>query len=75
MALLRQGITDVQVSSRWPESLELSKLPVLLIRPRDNPANPGTSGSVNIGSNASLLLQKEGKTEYAVVNGFLYKIQ
>ena len=73
MALLREGITDVQVST-WPESLELSKLPVLLIRPKSNPASPGSSGLINLGSSVSILLQKEGKTEYAVVNGFLHKV-
>ncbi|HPH18215.1 MAG TPA: M14 family zinc carboxypeptidase [Haliscomenobacter sp.] len=74
LALLRQGITDVQVST-WPESLELSKLGVLLIRPRPNPANPGSSTAINLGSGGSILLQKDGKTEYAVVNGFLIKVQ
>lgn len=73
MALLRDGFTDVQVSS-WPESLELSKLPVLLIRPKSNPASPGNSGLINLGSSGSILLQKDGKTEYAVVNGFLHKV-
>ncbi|AEE51210.1 M14 family zinc carboxypeptidase [Haliscomenobacter hydrossis] len=74
MELLKQGITDVQVT-RWPDSLELSKLPVLLVRPRTNAAAPGSSGIINIGSNPSLLLQKDGKTEYVVVNGFLFTVQ
>lgn len=73
MALLREGYTDVQVST-WPESLELSKLPILLVKPKPNPAAPGTSGLINLGSSGSILLQKDGKTEYAVVNGFLHKV-
>jgi hypothetical protein len=60
LALLREGFTDVQVAN-WPESLELSKLAVLLIRPRPNPASPGSSTAINLGSGGSILLQKDGK--------------
>jgi Zinc carboxypeptidase len=56
------------------ETLEQSKFPLLFIRPKDNSADPGLSGIIGQGANTSLLIQKDGVTEYVVVNGFLHKV-
>jgi Zinc carboxypeptidase len=68
-----RGITDIQRTG-WAESMEQSKFPLLFIRPKDNSADPGQSGVIGLGVNTSLLIQKDGVTEYVVVNGFLHKI-
>ena len=66
--LLMDGYTDVRVAQFSP-SLDLSKLPVKVIKPGDTP------GNYKIGSNPSILLQKGGETHYAVVNGSLFDLR
>lgn len=69
LSLLQQGITDIPVSS-FELSPLYSQFPVRMVK-------PGTKneGMVRLGTNPSLVLQKNGKTDYVVVNGFLFDVR
>lgn len=67
-ALLKAGVTDfpVRVSKN---SLELSKLPVKVVSPGEK------NGAIRLGTNPSVLLQKNGETHYVIVNGALFDMR
>jgi hypothetical protein len=66
--LVEQGYTDFFIAD-WPVDNHYHTLPIRLLRE----FNPNRR-QVQIGGNPSLLLQKNGITHYAVVNGFLYDV-
>ena len=67
-ALLKAGVTDIPVKT-FDNTLASSQLPVRLIRPDEK------NGAIRLGSNPSVLLQKEGETHYVVVNGVLFDVR
>jgi hypothetical protein len=71
--LLREGYTDFQMSA-MSATQPVLPIPIRLIRPRKDPANPGFSGEIRLGQNPSLLLERDGKLVYLVSNGFISKL-
>ncbi len=67
-ALLKAGVTDIPVKA-FDNTLASSQLPVRLVRPDEK------NGAIRLGSNPSVLLQKEGETHYVVVNGVLFDVR
>ncbi len=64
-----QGYTDVKLSN-LPEKKDTDRLPF-----RVHASNAKTpKNKVRIGENPSFFLVRDGKKEYVVVNGFLYKM-
>lgn len=68
--LHRQGYTDIKMQS-LPNKADFDELPFRLIA--SNAKSP--KNKVRIGENPSFFLVKDGKREYVVVNGFLYRIK
>ncbi len=66
ISLLEQGYTDFFVAA-LPRDNRYHTLPIRLIDRFDPNTKP-----VELGSNPSLLLQKDGEIRYLVVNGFLF---
>ncbi|HKK79731.1 MAG TPA: M14 family zinc carboxypeptidase [Phaeodactylibacter sp.] len=66
--LLRQGYTTFQLKQRPSRSLYYTK-PVEVVSPGTHPAN-----KVRLFGNPSLLLEKNGTYQYAVINGQLYEL-
>ena len=67
-SLLTQGITYIQVTS-FKKSTEIMNFPLHLIQP-----NTTVPRDFKIGLNPSFVLEKDGKIQYAVVNGTLHEI-
>lgn len=67
-ALLRAGVTDFPVRE-FKNTLETSKLPVKLVKPEEK------NGAIRLGTNPSILLQKNGETHFVVVNGALFDVR
>ena len=67
-SLLRQGITDIPVSS-FELGPGLSTLPVRIVKPGNN------GNAIRLGQNPSLLVQKNGETHYVVVNGSIFDLR
>ena len=68
--LHRQGYTDIRLQS-VPNRSEYDQLPFRLHK--SNARTP--KNAIRIGENPSFFLLKDGRREYVVVNGFLYKIE
>ncbi len=64
-SLLSQGITYIQVTN-FKKSKEIMNFPLHIIQP-----NTSVPKEFKIGLNPSFVLEKEGKIQYAVVNGTL----
>jgi len=67
--LLSKGIAYVRVKN-LPKDLGWSPYPVHLV----SEAFDIPQGPLDIGDNPTFFLEKDGKPEYAVINGFLYNI-
>ena len=67
--LVGQGVTDFYLED-WPKDNRYHTLPVRLL-----PGSQKRANEIRIGANPSLLLQKDGKTDYLVVNGFLHDLR
>lgn len=68
--LLAQGYTGVQLAE-WPKDRsKLRDFPLEVIKQGESPKN----SEILQGKNPSLLLKRGNKVEYAVVNGFLIKV-
>jgi hypothetical protein len=68
-ALLLEGYTDFFIID-WPQDKRFHELPLRLIkefRPAERAVQPG--------GNPSLLLRKDGRFDYAVINGFLFDLR
>lgn len=68
LSLVEQGYTDFFIAD-WPKDNRYHQLPIHLLR-EFNPSRR----QIQLGGNPSLLLQKNGVTHYAVVNGSLYDV-
>jgi hypothetical protein len=68
--LHRQGYTHIRLQS-VPKRWEVDRLPFRVIAAdAKSPAN-----TVRLGENPAFFLIKDGKREFLVVNGFLYKLE
>jgi len=68
LALLDLGYTTVRVK-RLPYGRDFSRLPIHVI-----PSTENTDNEIALGKTANFVLQKKGKTQYAVINGLLYDL-
>ncbi len=69
LSLIREGVLNFHVEE-WPRDNRYHTLPIRLL-----PKDQTETAAMRIGDNPTLLLQKEGQTHYAVVNGFLYDLR
>ncbi|MCB9294214.1 MAG: peptidase M14 [Lewinellaceae bacterium] len=67
-ALLRQGYTTFQLTS-LPHRSQWAELPLEAVTAGKAPAN-----EIRLNGNPSLLLRKDGRFRYAVINGYLYDL-
>jgi hypothetical protein len=67
-SLLSQGITYIQVTN-FKKSKEIMNFPLHLIQP-----NTSVPKEFKIGLNPSFVLEKDGKIQFAVVNGTLHDL-
>jgi hypothetical protein len=67
-SLLSLGITYIQVTN-FKKSKEIMNFPLHIIQP-----NASVPKEFKIGLNPSFVLEKEGKIQYAVVNGTLHDL-
>lgn len=68
-SLLRQGYTDFQLTDR-PHASTAAQWPVALLDP-----GKAANNSIYQYGNPSLLLEKGGQYDYALVNGFVYDLR
>jgi len=69
LSLIREGVLNFEVEE-WPRDNRFHTLPIRLL-----PKGRTDTGAMKIGDNPTLLLQNDGQTHYAVVNGFLYDLR
>jgi len=69
LSLLKQGYTELQLS-KLPSSIPAGDFPFRFVAP----GKGGTYG-IKIGRNPSFLLMKEGKTRWAIVNGYAFDLE
>lgn len=67
-SLLSQGITYIQVTN-FKKSKEIMEFPLHIIQP-----NTSVPKEFRIGLNPSFVLEKDGKIQFAVVNGMIHEI-
>lgn len=67
--LMRDGYTDFAISRR-PTLLDQQRVPVALVR-----SGQSVDNAVAYGKNPSLLLKRDGRVHYAVINGALHDLR